>query len=271
MFARCALTVLAFLAVVFAACSDDDDGATGSPTSGAGEATATPRLFDTPTPELARPGSTLTVPTASPRTAGAPFTLDEATAMLDAVLLKPADLPAGWVVQSDTTTDNAAAAAANPEQTASIERCGRLSSRLITNFPPDSVSSFLAGLSLAFFSTATVYETPEGAADCAAETAATLAEPGAIAKLFGQVFINPDAVVVETVNYPVVGDGSFAAYLTGQVDVNGMPIDITILVVAFSRGNATAAVGSAYSGIDPPTAELEPYVDAVLARIEAWQ
>ena len=76
---------------------------------------------------------------------------------------------------------------------------------------------------------------------------------------------------MEPVEFKTVGDGSLTCNLTGQVDVDGMPIDLTILVVAFLRGNSTAAVGSAYSGANPPTAELEPYVDAVLARIEAWQ
>lgn len=269
------LIAVTLAALIFTACSGDDDSDTDDNTGNDGptieDATPAPTSAGPPTPAPARPEGSLVVPTAPTRPADQPFTLDDATAMLDAILLKPADLPAGWVIQSDTTTDNAAAAAANPDQAASFDRCGRLLSRLITNFPPDSVAAFLAASSLSFFSTATIYETPEGQADCTAEASVRLAEPGGIAEAFGQVFMDPAAVDVRPVDYPTVGDGSFAAYLTGDVDANGTVIPVTILVVAFSRGNATAAVGSAYSGIDPPTNELQPYVDAVLARIEAWQ
>jgi hypothetical protein len=267
MLVRLTLIALGLSAAMFAACSGDDDDPVATPT--AVIPIATPR--DVAPPSSTRPEGTLAVPTAPARPDDAPFTLEDATAMLEAVLIQPADLPPGWMIQADATTDNAAAAAASPDQAASNERCGRLLSRLITNFPEDSVAAFLEGSALAFFSTATVYEDAAGAADCGAENAARLAEPGALAQEFGQVFIDPLTVVVELVEYPAVGDGSFAAYLTGQIDASGMQLEITILVVGFARGNATAAVGSAYSGINPPTAELEQYVDAVLARIEAWQ
>jgi hypothetical protein len=268
------LIAITLSASILAACGGDDDssdtsGNTDGPTIE--DATPAPTSSGPPTSEPARPQGTIAVPTAPSRPEGEPFTIEDATAMLDAVLLKPVDLPASWMIQSDTTLDNAAAAAAAPDQAASIQRCGRLLSRTITNFPPDSVAAFLANTSLSFFSTATVYETPEGQADCTAEAAVRLADPSGIAKAFGQVFVDPAAVEVRPVDYPAVGDGSFAAYLTGEVDASGNIIPVTILVVAFSRGNTTAAVGSAYSGIDPPTGELEPYVDAVLARIDEWQ
>jgi hypothetical protein len=264
--------------LLIAACTDDgNDGEDNTRTVGAtvtranGTDTSTAAGGTTPTADLAKPEATLAVATAPPRDQGAAFSIEDATAMLDAVLLKPADLPAGWIVQSDSSQDNAAAAQMRPESAASNERCGRLLSRTITNFPPDSISAFLAGTALAFFSTATVYETPEGAADCAAENAIRLAEPGALAREFGNVFIDPDAVIVEPVEFPAVADGAFAANLTGKINAQGTEIDLTILVVALARGNTTAAVGSAYSGADPPVEELRPYVEAVVARIDAWQ
>ena len=45
-------------------------------------------------------------------------------------------------------------------------------------------------------------------------------------------------------------------------------VDLTILVVAFRDGNVTGAVGSAAQAA-PMTAELKPYVDLVLQRVNA--
>lgn len=272
---RRALIALALAAAIFAACSGDDDSDNDDNTGSDGptieDATPAATSAGPPTSVPAQPESSIVVPTAPPRPEGEGLSLEDATEMLGAILLTPADMPAAWVIQSDTSVDNAAAAAANPDQAASIERCGRLLSRTITNFPPDSVAAFLAGSSLSFFSTATVYSTATGAADCAAENAAQAVAPCDVADQFGQVFVNPDAVTERVAEYPQVGDGSFACYLTGEIDAGGMPLTITILVVGLLRGNTTAAVGSAYSGIDPPTAELEPFVDAVVSRIEEWQ
>jgi hypothetical protein len=253
------------LAATAAACSDDDDPASETPVAATVPA-------DTPSAATAESTSSAPPATLPPRTPGAAFTEADATAILNVVLLAPSDIDEpGWVIQSDTTTNNAAAAAAMPDQAASIERCGRLLSRVVTNFPEDPLSAYLAGTTLAYFSTATVYATGDGAADCAAETATNLAEPGALARQFGTVFANPDAVVVSPVTYDPIADGSFAATLTGQTNAAGTVIDLTIVIVAFRSGNVTAVVGSARSGSTPPLDELTPYVDLVLERIQENQ
>jgi hypothetical protein len=245
-------------AAALAACGgDDDDG---------GDATATPGASGTAS------NSATARPTGGDgtETSGSSGTVDEtqATALLDEVLLTPVDLPGEWSIQTDTTTDNTAQATDDPEYAGSIERCGRLLGRTITNGPGDLVGQFIAGQTVSFFSTATVYETAEGAADCSAEATTRFQEPGELARVaFEGVFIDPDAVVVMPVEYPTVADGSFAATLNGQIDVNGSPFDLTILVVAFLSGNTTSAVGSARSGSVPPVEELQPYVDLVAERI----
>ena len=172
---------------------------------------------------------------------------------------------------SDTTQDNAAAAQANPEQAASNERCGRLLSRTVVHQPQDLVSAFISGQSLSFFSFLTVYATAGGAIDCAAENAGRLQQPGELARAFGSVFVDPAAVQVAPVNYPQVGQGSFAATLSGKISAQGSLFDLTILVVGFLYGNVTAAVGSARSGSVPPTAELTPLINLTLDRIRASQ
>lgn len=212
-----------------------------------------------------------TTPAGGSGDSGRTFTEAEATALLDSVLLKPADLTGQWVIQRDEVTDNAAAASAPGGDAALIERCGRLTGRTIANFREDPASAFLGGETLSFFSNATVYATVEGARECGAETVRTLQEPGALARTFGSIFLDPDAVEVALVDYPAVGDGSFAATLTGDTEASGMTVSLTILVVGFSKGNVSAAVGSARAGGAPPVDELSPLVDLVLDRIASSQ
>jgi hypothetical protein len=200
---------------------------------------------------------------------GGAVTEAEATALLDSVLLKPADLTGSWVIDSDEVTDNAAAASAPGGDAELNERCGRLTGRTITMMPEDPVMAFIGGETLSFFSTATVYATAAGAQECGAATAAQMLEPGGFARSFGSVFLDPDAVQVAPVDYPTVGDASFAATLTGEAEAGGTNLNLTILVVGFSKGNVTGAVGSARSGETPPVDELSPLVDLVIERIDS--
>lgn len=185
-------------------------------------------------------------------------------------MLKPADLPAGWTTASDDTQDNDKAAAADPTAAASNGRCGRLLGRTTTLQPENIVGTFISGGIVSYFSQVTVYATEGGAADCATEAAQRFAQPGALARAFGSLFVEPDAVVVKPVEYPTVADGSFAATLAGKVNANGTIIDLTLLIVAFRKGNVSAVVGSAANEA-PPAEQLKPYVDLVLGRIGASQ
>jgi hypothetical protein len=207
--------------------------------------------------------------TPTPAPTAAPFTAERAKALIDSVPLTPKDLPeAGWTVGSDTTQDNAAAAAADPTSAASSERCGRLLGRTLTASPPNPVTAFIGGETVAFFSQVTVFATDDGASDCAAEAATKLQQPGQLARAFGKLFIDPDKVVITPVQYPLTADGSFAATLAGQVSAQGFTVDLTLLVVGFRKGNVTAVVGSARNGT-PSLTELTPLVGVALQRIDA--
>ena len=50
-----------------------------------------------------------------------------------------------------------------------------------------------------------------------------------------------------------------------------MTIRLTLLVVGFSKGNVSAAVGAARAGAMPPVDEISPLVDLVLDRIASSQ
>ena len=243
----------------------------GGGDEGGGERRTVPPATIAPT-ETPEPGPTTQArSTPIPRTPGAPFTVAEAEDLLEYALLKPEDITdPGWVVQSDTTTDNTAAAQASPDQAASIDRCGRLLSRIITNFAPDTTGNYIGGLTVSFFSTGTVYSEAAGAADCSAETAARLSQPCELARTFASVFIDPCAVVVTPVEYAPVGDSTTAFTLAGKSMAGDLEIDLTILAVAFTSQNVTAVVGSAAAGA-PSTEELQPYVDLVAGRIADWQ
>jgi hypothetical protein len=192
--------------------------------------------------------------------------------MLQSIPLQAADVGAGWSVMSDTTTDNASAAAADPRGGASFERCGRLTGRVLTLQPPSDqlVSRYLGGQSVSFFTNLNVYATEAGAIDCSLEAAARFSEPGELAKQFSTVFVDTNAVVVTPVRFAQVADGSIAFNLKGQINAAGNVVDLTILIVAFRKGNVAAVVGSAAAG-DPSTSELAPFVDLVISRIAAAQ
>lgn len=264
------LTISLLPVAAFACNGDDDDGDDFVPL-GSAVADSTP----------AEPTSGATSPSARStpqaegvvdREDGDPWTEEHAALLLDAALLEPADLPLGpWNLQTDTVSTNADAAQANPEDADLNERCGRLLARTTVNQVEDAVGAFIAGETLSFFSTATVYESEDGATDCSAESATRLAEPGALARAFGELFIDPDAVQVAVADFPPVIEGQFSATLTGQIDAAGTVIDLTLLILAFQSENVTATVGSARSGSTPPADELREFAELVLARIQANQ
>jgi hypothetical protein len=273
---------------------DDDDDATTTTTASARTASASPGArTSTPGTTTATSGSPAagattgaagTTPVAGatgasalptqppandpppPPPTGRVYSAADAQAILNATVLTPLDLPAGWKVQTDNTADNATAALADPKGGALFERCGRLLGRTATNAPNDVVANFLASEALSFFSSITVYATEAGAADCSAEAAVRFAQPGELARAFGSVFVDPNAVQVAAFDYPQLADGSFGATLSGQVNAQGTIVDITIKIVAFREGNVTAVVGSAYSAT-PPTEELTPLVNLTHQRI----
>jgi len=256
------------LALVGGACGGDDGG---------DDATVTPA--PTATAEaLATPSSTaegLGGPIASGPSvsAGRTYTADEAQAIVASAALTPDDLPSVWITSTDNTTDAATAAANNPDNAASIERCGQLVSRLAVLSPPeeDLASRYIGGENVSYFTNLTVYATDEGAVDCANEAAAEFAaNPTALAEAFGSVFVDPAAVTVTPTEFPQVGEGSFAANLTGTVQAGGFDVTITILIVAWRQGNVSAVVGSAAS-FDPPRDDLYPLVELVAERIAATQ
>jgi hypothetical protein len=192
----------------------------------------------------------------------------DAQALTKAASAGLGDVPALWSVMTDTTSDNATAAASDPRGGGSFARCGRLLGRLVTLQPPADqlVSRYLGGQSVSFFTNLTVYATEAGATDCAIEAAARFSEPGELARQFATIFIDPAAVVVTPVQYP----GSFAATLSGKINAAGTVVDLTILIVAFRKGNVTAVVGSAAASA-PSTAELTPLVNRVMKSIAAAQ
>jgi hypothetical protein len=181
---------------------------------------------------------------------------------VNAGTLTPFDLPAGWVVQSD-----APSASTGDDATA----CGLLASRTVANLPADPVAAFLAGGTLSFFSNVAAYATKAGAIECANRAASRLTTPGAIARAFGSLFINPDAVVFSAFSYPQVADGSIAGTLTGEINASGTVIELTVLFVGYRKGNVTAVIGSARSGSVPPADELTPLINLVIGRIAAQQ
>jgi hypothetical protein len=105
------------------------------------------------------------------------------------------DIAGEWNIQNDTTTDNEAAAAQSPDQAPSIERCGRLLGRTVVLQPSDTVTRYIGGQAVSFFTNATVFATPQGVADCAAEAAARFQDQGELVKAFGSLFVRPAEVI----------------------------------------------------------------------------
>lgn len=305
MFRRAIVLATALGSVLFiAACgsgaeeNDESSGTTpppaGARTRSAGSPTVDPEATDTPgaTPDVsvtAVPGTPAAAgapvqpagssggseppapPPPAPRPAGRTYTLSDAQAMVQAALM-PADIGPGWTVMSDVTTDNATAAANDPRGGASFERCRRLTGRLLTLQPPQDqiVPRYVGGESVSFFTTISVFATADGATDCAIEAAQRFSEPGELARQFASIFLDVNAVVVTPLSVPQVADGSIAFTLEGQINASGTVVDLTILIVAFRKGNVSAVVGSAAAST-PSLAELAPLVDLVIARIAAAQ
>lgn len=217
---------------------------------------ATESLADAPT----------TAPPSEPE--GRAFTLADAETIVTSVLLSPDDLEGDWEITSDQRVDNAAAAAAAPDRASLFEQCGRLLNRTIQNTPLDPVTTFLAGDTLAFFSTVTVYATRSGARVCVDEESVRLQQPGELARAVGDVFVDPDAVVVTPIEFPSIGETSFAATLAGPIETGGTIINVTVLLVGFLEGQVSGAVGSVRV-MAPPVDELASLASLVVERIAA--
>jgi hypothetical protein len=194
------------------------------------------------------------------------FTLADAETIVTGTLLSPDDLEGGWNITLDQRVDNVAAADAAPDRASLIEQCGRLLGRMILNTPQDPVSTFLDGNTVVFFSNVTVYATRSGAQLCAAEESARVAQPGELARTFGDVFVNPDAVSVRLIEVPAVGETSFAARLSGATSAGGTIIDVSVLIIGFLDGQVSGVVGSVRATA-PPVDELAPLASLVAERI----
>ena len=253
--------------LAFGACGgDDDEGDQDGGDTPEASATVAQGGEETPAPsETADDGGDDDAPPSNE-----PWTQAQAQQLLDTLLVTPEDVPSVWTVMSDTTSDNAAAAATDPAGAASFERCGRLLSRLVVLQPEDVVTRYIGGETVSFFSTATVYATEEGATDCSLEAAQRLAECTELAKLFGSVFIDPAAVTCVPFEHRQVADGSFGIGLTGKISAAGTIVDLTIKVVAWRQGNVTAVAGMA-AAFDPVVEELTPLVDLLEERISGAQ
>ena len=132
--------------------------------------------------------------------------------------------------------------------------------------PDEQVSRYIGGEVVSYFTNATVFETDEGAADCAGEAAAQFGECLDLAEAFGTVFIDPAAVTCATVAFPQVAQGSFATNLTGTIRAGEFDVNLTIMIVAFNMGNVSAVVGSA-AAFDPPVDDMITQVTLVTDRI----
>ena len=260
------LALAALVLCVTVACSSGSKGsstpiAVPSPTA-ASEASPTAGTGVVPTPAGVK----------TPVPDGTPLTAAGAAALLDAAMLKPADLPPadGWKSVSDTTADNSQVATANPTAAASNEQCKLLLSRTVALEPADIQTTYINGMTVAFFTSGQVYATASGAAQCAAKATEQYQKPGQLARAFGTLFTEPDNVVVTPVDFPPVGDGSFAVTLAGRTNANGLVVDLTVLAVGFREGAVNIVVGSAAAS-DPSVDELKPLVAMLDQRIAAAQ
>lgn len=234
----------------------------------------------TGTPEAQSTGAKTAAPTTAtelPATSAPSRTYSEtqAKALLDDASLTAKDVGADWTITSDKLIDNTVAAEADPAGAASFKRCGRMAGRLVTTGPADIVSAYLGGSVVSVFSQLTVYATAAGAADCSVEEARRFSQPGTLARRFGSAFVDPDLAVVKVLEdseYPQVGDGSFAASVTGETNATGTRVGLQIVIVGFLKGNTSAIVGVAHAPrTDLSTKELQRYVDLVLQRISEHQ
>jgi hypothetical protein len=241
-----------------------------------GSATAMPAAARTTASESSPTAGSGAVPTPAgvktPAPDGTPLTAEQAPTILDAAMLKPGDLPAadGWKSGSDMTVDNAQVAASDPTAAASNDRCKLLLGRTVTLQPADIQTTYINGGTVTFFTSGQVYATASGAADCAAAATTQYQKPGQLARAFGNVFTDPDNVVVTPVDFPTIGDGSFAVTLAGRTNANGLVVDLTILAVGFREGAVNIVVGSAAAS-DPSVQELTPLVTTLDQRIAAAQ
>jgi hypothetical protein len=252
--------------VIFGACGGDD--AEDQPSDGTPDAAKTVGGNGEDTPEAS--GTADDGGGDDAAGSGEPWTQEQAQALLNTLLIAPDDVPSVWTVMVDTTSDNAAAAATDPDGGASFERCGRLLGRVLVLQPEDVVTRYIGGETVSFFSQGTVYATTEGATDCAAEAAERLSNCPELAKAFGSVFIDPAAVSCVPFEYEQVGDGSIGIGLAGKISAAGTIVDLTIKVVAWRQGNVSAVAGMA-AAFDPIVEELRPNVDLMVERITAAQ
>ncbi len=184
----------------------------------------------------------------------------------------PGDLAGAWSTTSDVTYDNAAAAAGNAETAALIARCGRLLGRIVELRPADLIGAFTTYAPVSVLTQLTAYETAAGAADCTADLRSRYLDSGQLASALG-VFTNPAAVVVNAVDFPTVGDESFAATLTGQVKSGIYIVNVTVYIVLFRTANLRGTLAVTRSALAPGNAAavVAPLINVFLGRIVQYR
>jgi hypothetical protein len=204
------------------------------------------------------------------RPADITYTMPMARSLLNAAALSPRDFTGSWTATTDLIQDNAAVAAADPALGASAARCGRLLGRTVVLQPADLLTAYLSGKPVTAFHELIVYASAAGAADCSAELQQRYRQPGELARALG-VFDDPAATQLAIVDFPTVGNESFAATLDGLVTVGPYHAGVNLFLVMFRAGNIVAVVGVVRHHNAETTGPemLTPLLNILLARIAA--
>lgn len=250
-----------------------DQGAAQDPAGSPSPAVASPvpagtaletSVADDPPAPVQTPVPVVTLP---PLPVGDTYTIAEAEDAMRASI-GSGDLAGAWSTTSDVTYDNAAAAAGNAETAALIARCGRLLGRIVELRPVDVIGAFTTYAPVSVLTQLTAYETADGAVDCTADLRRRYLDSGQLAGALG-VFTNPAAVEVRAVDFPTVGDESFAATLTGQVKSGVYVVNVTVYIVLFRIGNLRGTLAVTRSALAPGDGAVivAPLLNLFLGRI----
>jgi hypothetical protein len=192
-------------------------------------------------------------------------------ATLRSVTLTLNDVPAGFVLQEETFSNNEQAAEFDPEgkqaALARLERWGRLLGYDATYMTNDPLGTFINGGTAMVTVSLNIFKTPEGAAAGMEWGREVAANPSQSIALFPGVI----SIEGEPMDFPSIGDETLAASFTGTLRPEDaefeVDVDFVAHLVAIRRGRATAHIIVGAIGGATPGQEVEDIIRTLDERV----
>ena len=205
----------------------------------------------------------------------ATVTPDEARAFLQSVIISPDDIPDDYTQDANRFQTNDEAAEARPDTEIARQQFrdwGQVLAYNVQYAAPPNIELITNGKTARVMHTATVFQTPEGAAQ-SLEFFRGLSEEtlqDVINSDSGEGTVISDAKVTKDIEFTPKGDESTAFRVAGVATLeNGLVVNFVADALAMRVDNVTTTIVTVALGQPPIRSELEQFADTFVERVRS--